>query len=696
MEPVVEMLDPGASKLEERRRKKAGKRMSKTQEADFVRKARERFAYAADADQDQRKAYRDDLTFLNGDQWPVDVKAKRMGAQPPRPCLTINKIVEKVDQISGDFRQSSPAVKVIPVDSKADPKVAEIFGGIVRHVEYNSNASAAYGSAFDGVISGGRGAWRIRVITDRDGEKEIRIERMPNPLVVYWDPESRNVDLGDARYMFVTELLPEAAFRDRYPNAAIQDWDSSSTDEDQAWRTEKKVRVAEYWYWATKKADPEQGLQEKETLFSCLLCGSELLDGPHEWPGVHIPIVVALGKETWIGERRHNRGMVRMAREPQQMYNYWSSSVTEQIALAPTAPFLVTGKMLESSQEMWDAQSEKNYTYLVYTADPMAPIGPKREAPPMMSTAISAELQRMEHDIMSSMGLYQASLGDEGQEKSGKAILARQREGDTGAFGFTNMFEAALTRNGKILIDLIPKVYDKEDVIRIRGEDDSELEVPINQPVGMDPEMIHPSKIQEMQQSKQYQPPTVYNPDVSDYLNDLTVGKYDVRVDIGPSYSTQRQEAAEALLEIVKTVPQAGVAAIDLVVKNLDVPGAAELQKRLEKMIPPGIKEPGPDDPPPEPPPPDPEMLKLELEAQVQKDKLALETRDQDRKEFETLIKGIADLMKAEAAEHGQQLQGMQAQVQALREGIELQNAEKAAAAEAAAPKPTAGPGGTK
>jgi hypothetical protein len=624
-------------------------KFSSAKKEDFLRKARERFSRARDADKDEREDFKKDMKFFHGDQWPQDVRVMRENADPPRPCLVINKVAEKIDQVSGDFRQSRPGIHVVPVDSRGDPEIAEIFGGIIRNIEYNSRAHHVYGSAFDSQITGGRGAWRIKVETE-DGNKQIRIVRLPNPLVVYWDPRAQRQDLSDSRYWFVTEFMPEDDFEETYPDKAKLSWDVTE-EEQQIWQNEKEVRIAEYWW---KEKDKEG----KETVRFCTMSAGDILEGPFDWPGKFVPIVVTLGKELWIGGRRTNRGMIRYARTPQQMYNYWSSAITEQIALAPSAPFLVTPTHISTSQEMWDQQAKTNRHYLIYTPDPQAPYGPKREAPPMMSSAISSELQRMNYDIMSAMGLYKASLGDEGQEKSGKAILARQREGDVGAFGYTDLFAAALTHSGRILVDLIPKVYDQEDIVRIRGQDDSQKEIPVN--ASMDP-----WQKQALRDTPNYTGPVVDKPEQSPYINDLSIGTYDIQVEIGPSYSTQRQEAAAQLLDIVKTVPQAGIAAIDLIVKNLDLPGADELVKRLKKMVPIGIRELDPNEQPP-PQQPDPKMLEL-----------ALKERDLARKEFEAQMKAIADLVKAEAAEAGQQVAAMGVLVQRMEAATKAKQQEQ-------------------
>lgn len=625
----------------------------KKEHEDLLRRAKERFSHAEDGDKFERQEYLTDLAFANGKQWPQDIESNRVNVDPPRPCLVLNKILEKLDQVSGDFRQARPSMKIIPVDSKGDPETAEIFAGIIRHIEYNSSATNTYATAFDCMITGGRGAWRIGVDEKEDGKKEIRIHRVPNPLVFYWDPQSKNQDLSDARYMFFTERVPREDYERKYGKVApLDDWDASD-ESDLSWETETEVRLAEYWW-----RDDEDG-----KIKSCLLSPSGILDGPHEWPGKYFPFVVCLGKELWVGGKRTNRSMVRPAREPQRLYNYWSSAVTELIALAPTAPWLVTPTMIAKYQQRWDDQARQNYHYLLYDPDPMAPHGPRREMPPMLSTAIAAELARMDHDIMSAMGLYKANLGDDGQEKSGKAILARQREGDTGAYAFTDNFAVALTFSGKVLIDLIPKVYDTEDIIRIRGEDDEDMEVPINAVMNSSELSGLTGKIQGV--NSDYKGPLVFDPQKSPYVNDLSVGTYDLRVDIGPSYTTQRQEAAAQLIDIVKTIPQAGLAAIDLIVRNLDLPGGNELAERMKKLVPIGIREPDPGEEMPQQPP-DPKIIELQLKE-----------RDLVRKEFEATVKAVADLMRAEAAQIGNQVQEMKLVVDQMKMQQQGQQADQ-------------------
>ena len=649
------------------------KSKKKTNE-DILDAAKERFRNSLDSDKDEREqAYKDTCFAIDheGCQWPADIRTNRETDSPPRPCLVLNKIPEKIDQVEGEFRQLRPSVKIRGVDSQADPKVAEILSGIVRHIEYNSNAhSEAYNTSHSSTLYSGRGAWRIDIEDAEEDPfiRDIKINRIPNVLTVYWDPASKKLDKSDSDYFFVTEEINRKNFKAEYPDEELgQDWEADAkTWED--WRTDEKIRIAEYWWREKEKRkfyrvrrevegqEPEEFttdepiefidevLEEKEVSVPkikwCKMISNRILEGPHGHTGKYIPIIIEIGKEVNVSGQAKTRGMVRFAKEPQQMYNYWSSTATETYALAPKSPYLATSAMLHKHLTQWNQANTKNYPFLLWEVDPKAPgLGPKRELPPQVSSAIAHELIRMEHDIMSSMGIYQASLGDEGQEKSGKAITARQRQGSIGSYTFTSNFQTALAYSTKILIDLIPKVYDTERILRIRGEDDTEKTVPIN---------ARPNAPFMQQGNNEFSPDLISEPreNVTEYVNDLSVGKYDVAVTIGPSYTTQREEAAAMLIDLVKAFPQIGMAAIDIIVANLDIPGSDELISRVKKMIPPELKdpEPGEEGQQAQEQPPDPQVM-------IEMQKLQMEEREQDRKDFETQIKAIVDMMKVDADE---------------------------------------------
>lgn len=643
-----------------------------------------RFKIATDEDEAEHKEYADDTKFAindNGCQWPADIRTTRSDPTTgARPCLVLNKIPEKIDQVEGEFRQLRPAIKVRAVDSKADPNIADIKAGIIRHIEYQSDARTAYNTSHSSVLHGGRGAWEIDVEQNESDPwiKDIVINRIPNVSSVYWDVNAKKKDKSDAEYIFIVESLTEKAYKAQYPDNNIIDWEDSGQRE--LWRPtdqdskQRMVRIAKYW-WKEKEdktfyrvtrddneitvetKDPKDKLIAEQTIQVnkvrwCIMNGREIIYGPKDWPGKYIPIVIEIGKEVNIAGKQKTRGMTRFAKEPQQMYNYWSSAVTEQIALAPKAPYLATAKMIANHQTQWDQAHMRNYMYLLFDADSNMPgYGPKREAPPQLSTALANELMRAEHDIMSAMNIYEASLGDRGEEKSGKAIIARQKQGSVGSYTYTDNFQTALIYSTKIILDLMPHVYDTERIVRILGDDDSEQEIPINARNNA-PFM---ENFKDLSKNLMVQ-------NAKGYINDMSEGVYDVRVTIGPSYTTQRQEALELLVALAEKIPQFGLAAIDLIVKNMDVPGAEELLERCKKLVPPGLREPEPGEEQiqAQEPPPDPKVM-LEMK------KLELAGITEMRKSYEGHAKAIADMMKAEAVERGEQLAEMTALMNELR-----------------------------
>jgi hypothetical protein len=600
---------------------------------ELLSEARERFKWASDNSTDQYQKSVDDLRFIRGDgnQWPKDLRASREIDQ--RPCLEINKLPTFADQIIGDLRQNEPQVKIKPIDSKADPETAEIFTGLIRNIEVQSSAEIAYDTATESAIICGIGAWRINThYTDDDVfEQDIVISRIKNPFTVYWDPSSTGFNKEDALYCFVTEKLSKDEFKRQFPKASMAEF-SATRDANWLWGDGETIRIAEYWkkepikkkiylvqpvsratgqpgeMMITEEKPDEQFLsQDPQFIWKVVkdrsvdshkllwykVNGNEILEEPVEWSGKFIPIVMVYGKELNIENETEYRGIVRHAKDPQRLYNYMRSTGAELTSLAPKAPYLVTSRMIGAYQAIWDASPKRNYAYLPFDVDPAAPgLIPQRAAPVGVNTGIMAEIQVSDQEMRDTTGLQQASLGMKSNEKSGKAILARQREGDVGSFPFHDNLARALTHQGKILMDLIPKIYDTPRIIRILNRDNSDKFVQVNKP---------------------------FEEDGMKKVYDLTVGKYDCVVTVGPSYTTQRDETATNMLEFVKVVPQAGPLVGDLLAKNLDFPGSDEIQKRLKLLLPPTLQQGGEGGKPLPPPPPNPlEMLaqkKLEEEA---------------------------------------------------------------------------------
>lgn len=565
--------------------------------SDPLHEIREKFKRAADYWDDDRKAALEDIKFRAGEQWPEAILAAR--EQDKRPALTLDKLSQYVRQIVNDGRQNRPSVKVRPVDSGADVATAEIFQGMIRHIEDHSNADAAYDTALDSSATCGQGYFRVLTdyIGDESFDQEILIRRVRNPLNVIIDPDCKEADSSDMRFAFVVEELPKDDFEAMYPDAKPEDWETNDDYSD--WFGEN-VRIAEYWCVEEEDRNlhlladgsvidderlnqlKESGIEvdsqiqqtrniPKRKVIVAKVCGSGYLEEPREWPGRWIPIFPVWGNELDVEGKVTHSGIIRPGKDPQRLYNYARSAFAERVALTPKAPWVAAEGQVEDYENEWATANTDNHSVLRYrpvslNGSPVPP--PQRQTAADVPAGFAQDMQISEHDIQAAIGMYAASLGAPSNERSGKAIMARQREGDVGTFHYHDNLNRAIRHCGRVLVDLIPKIYDTSRIVRILGYDGTPDEA-----------QIDPS---QPKASQQIGLSTVYN---------LGVGRYDVAISTGPSYSTLRQEAASSMIEMVQANPQLMGVIGDLMVKNMDWPGAEEISERLKLILPPEIQQ---------------------------------------------------------------------------------------------------------
>jgi len=631
--------------------------------------ARSRLDMAIGALSESREDEIDDLKFYAGSpdnrwQWPADVLATRGAVQGQtinaRPCLTINKLPQHVRQVTNDQRQNRPSGKVIPADDHADVEVAEIFNGMVRHIEYISDADVAYDTACENQVSYGEGY--IRILTEYCDEntfdQDIKIGRVRNSFSVYMDPTIQDPTGADAKWCFVTEDITKDEYQRMYPDSApittLQTLGVGDQNLSQ-WLMEDTIRVADYYYVdydrATLNMYPgnvtafEGTLEDKQLkaiygkpkrsresdrvkIKYCKINGYEILE-EREWAGKYIPVVRIVGNEFEVDGRLYVSGLVRNAKDAQRMYNYWVSQEAEMLALAPKAPFIGYGGQFEGYENQWKTANTTNWPYLEVNPDVTDGAGatlplPQRAQPPMASSGLLQAKAGASEDIKASTGQYNASLGMTSNERSGKAILARQREGDVGTYHYGDNLARGVRHIVRQLVDLIPKVYDTQRVARIIGIDgDTDM-------VKLNPDQ--PEAVKKIMQGD-IVIDKIYNP---------SVGKYDVVVATGPGYATKRQEALEAMAQLLQGNPQLWQVAGDLFVKNMDWPGAQEMAKRFAKTIDPKLMEDGDKSP-------ELQMAEQQMQAMgqemeqmhqmIQNVGKSIEVQEQQRKDFEAEVK---------------------------------------------------------
>ena len=588
---------------------------------DVMATMRHRMQMGMAALSDSREDELDDLRFMAGSpdnqwQWPADVLATRGAVQGQtinaRPCLTINKLPQHVRQVTNEQRQNRPAGKVIPVDDNADIEVAAIFDGVVRHIEYMSDADVAYDTACDNQVTYGEGY--IRLITEYCNEEtfdqDVRIMRVRNSFSVYMDPTIQDPCGADAEWCFVTQDMTKEEYEREFPDATpISSILSTAVGDESmsAWLDEDTIRVAEYFYYkrnretlnlypdnvtAFKNTPMDKQLRamygkpvrtrevDRKKVMWMKTNGYDVLD-EREWPGSWIPVVRVVGNEFEVQGQIYVSGLVRNAKDAQRMYNYWTSQEAEMLALAPKAPFIAYGGQFEGYEQQWKTANTTNWPYLEVNPDVTDGAGnvlplPQRAAPPLPQTGLIQAKMGAGEDIKSTTGQYDASLGAQGNERSAKAITAREKQGDVGTYHYVDNLARAIRHITRQLVDIIPKIYDTQRIARIIGVD-GEVSM-----VKMDPMQQEPVK--EIRDQNGGLIEKIYNP---------SIGTYDVMVTTGPGYMTKRQEALDAMSTILQSNPQLWTVAGDLFIKNMDWPGAQEMAKRFKKILDPKVLEEG-------------------------------------------------------------------------------------------------------
>ena len=559
-------------------------------DVELLRVAVKRFDEAVDHDRDNRQQAEDDLRFLTvtGDgHWPREVRQQR--ERDLKPCLTINRLPQYLRQVTGDIRRVNPAIKIVPGDSEASEEMADLKNGLIRQIEAACGATSIYEAAAESAAACGMGAWRVltKYADDDTFDQEIYLESIPNPFSVHWDPLAKDPTRKDARYCFVVQVMDKEDFEAEYPGATAEDWETTEID-NISWMTGERVTVAEYWWKqpitrklamiggkvidvtdetippltraAIKRGEIETRTVETHKVMWAKMTANTVLEGPEEWMGKHIPVVAVMGEELHVGEEVVRTSVIRYAKEPQQLYNYWRSAQAEVIALQPRAPYIITAKQIEGWQDMWQKANQSNQPVLVYNPDDKAP-PPQRQSPPVASPAMMQEIMAAVDDLKATTGIFDASMGNAGNETSGRAIQARQVQGDTANSIYIDNLAKAIEQTGRIILDLMPKVYDTERVIRVLGENGQEATQTVNKTIVLNGQTIE--------------------------VNSMLAGKYDVRVSTGPAYATLRQEAAEGMLSFVQAFPAAAPVVGDLIAKSMDWPNAEEFAERLKALVPP-------------------------------------------------------------------------------------------------------------
>lgn len=583
------------------------------------KKALKRFDQCVSADSFDRANALDDFRNYAGQQWDSrDLEERR---QNRRPALTINRLVQPVQQVVAEIRAGKISPTALPVDSVADPEKAKVVEGLLKDIAYQSKMEVCYEQAGENAARCGRGAFRV--VTEYESadtfNQVVRVRPIEDPFCVYWDPAAKEYDKSDAKFCFVTEWMEKEEFKDTYGDDATE-FDGAALGDNSVWSLDGQCRHAEYWekhceeeeLWlledengetVTVKASESPAKKDLEangirilrkrtvkkvTLKRWILGGAGFLCPAEEFPGEYIPIIPVFGPTLLLDGKRQHWSVIRHAKDPQAMYNFWTSAITEAAALAPKAPYMVTPKQIQGVESLWQMANRTNLPYLVYNPDTNAPGPPARSGGVDVQPAMIQQVMQAGDDIKAVTGIHDASLGMPGNETSGLAIQSRQSEGDSATFVWIDNLHRSVEHAYRVIAGLIPTIYDTPRTVRIVGEKEAEQWVAINQPNA-----------------------------VTGSVDNALDGKYDVRLVVGPATKTQRQQRAQVLSQLIQAAPQFASAFADLLVESLDFDRSAEVAERIRKLS--------------EPQPPSPEkVLEMKTKEETLKGKELVNWQRQD------------------------------------------------------------------
>lgn len=560
---------------------------------DLLTRIRQDFNLAAEADKTNRRMALEDMKFINvpGCQWEENMKKER----GDRPCYEFNKLRVTCKRIINDMRANRPQGKVRGVED-ADKDTAEIYEGLIRNIWNVSDGDTIIDYAAEYQVGSGMGAWRITTdyVAEDAFEQEVRVEEIANPFCLYADPAAKDLLKADAKFWILTEKISKKAYEKKWPKAAVVDWDSSEFDDDEDWMGDESVRICEYWWkepykkeiWQLEdgkvvdsESDEAQAILEStpeiikqkrvamcDKVMMCIASGDAILEGPTEWAGKHLPFVMIFGEYMIVDGKTYWFGVGRFAKDAQRSYNVSRTAITETIAQAPQAKWWSTPDQAKGHTAKWAEAHKKNFPFLLYNPDPKQPGTPQRMGGADVPIALIQESQIASEEIKSVTGIFDDDLGDSSRSQSGRAIYARQQQGQVATFNYQDNLSKGIRRTWEILIDLIPKIYDTERDLRVLGSDGADDYVKVNTfAYGQDGNPIR--------------------------VNDLAAGRYDVTVTVGPNFSTKRQEAAEIYQQLTQANPAIFGIAGDLIFRSMDLPYSEDIAERWKLMLPPPVQE---------------------------------------------------------------------------------------------------------
>ena len=568
--------------------------LQESDDKNFVQEIRHLYQKDVDADEHNIEPAREDIQFVIGDQWDARTKAARDRLN--KPVLTVNRLPAFVAQYLGSWQQTDTTMKLLPMKG-GSKEVAEIRQGIIRTILNEPNAKHSLYTAMETAYIGGIGNFGIELCENKFDvfATDIKIVGFDDPFQVVWDRSSREPSGSDANHCFAMHWMTKEDFKKEYPDAKGSGWEAVDGDwttmTAHGWEPDDMIRVCHFWQmkeepvtvglekdtgdvvviddWDEQRIEEniERDLRTDELITrettrpyaECLvLDGSDIIDGPFRLNISRLPVFRVEGWALQESSVRYRWGFVRNAKDPQRLHNYWRSILAEELQKSPASKWLLDSTSAKAGMADHFRNAHRSGDNVLMWDSQAGGAKPEFIPPPMMNQSVLTEAQMSVQDIKDVTNKHEASMGVTSNEVSGKAITARQRVSELGDRIYLENMNIAQAEAAKVINELIPEVYDTHRVVKLSGEDDQIV-------------------LREI------------NGDFGDQTPDVTKGKYDLTYSTGPSYATKREEATETMLTLMNHMPQTGNYIVDIIARNMDIPGADEIAERMMSLLPPGM-----------------------------------------------------------------------------------------------------------
>lgn len=582
--------------------------------------------------------FRDDVNFLFIDQW--DASDRNEFKRLQKPMLTFNKIYDFFKKVVGEQRQNTPNLEVRCLTGDSSQEAIKLRADIVRQIAYDSKSDIVYQTAFENALAGGFGG--IRVLTDyttpKSYEQKIFLRRIDNPERLFFDPNAKEPTKHDGNYCGYYDIMGKEEFKEQYPDVEYpKSFPLHSEIKEFYWGDKNTISVVEYYkkewfsfsvhqlsngktvtdkeyrkikeqYEEMSQLEDVEGIDQPIVLPEIIktrrsrdykiMCYKAIygqIVEKYKWPSKYFPIIFCPGDVHNIEGEERTISFVRFVRDAQRFLNYTGSEIAQAIKNSRREQFLVTPDNIsgEGLIDIWRNPSNQQGA-LVAVPDKITKQMPIKLPPSEIPQTLLQQYQRAESDIQSVLGYYEANRGAQGQELSGVALRERQRTGNMGVAVFFDNLNRAIEQTGRVILSLLPEIYDTERRISLQAPNGENQDVFINR------------KIAGGQAE-----------------NDVTKGDYDVIIKDGPSFAVQKEEALKILVEMVKVNPQTFPLVADLIASSIDIENSPQLVERFKTLVPKDIlaKESGQ---PPPPPQPNPAMIAAQQQQQLQQAELQL------------------------------------------------------------------------